>query len=117
MAYENRLNWTDVEWAKHLGCPVEMVTGYREWVNNNYIAYIAQNPATKRYMVVVDRFDYAPSGWKRCLPMITSERQFISPSIAEKYAERKFIPSLQLAEYNAKIHSVPAKAIQMLKIR
>ncbi len=113
----SRLNWTDVDWAAHLGCPVNMVAQYRAIVNDNFVACIRREALTNKYKVCLERRHDTPSGMRRTIPVFSSARGFRSPELCRKYAQLRVIPSLELNTYWAMILGIPQRALQMINVR
>ncbi len=111
MAVENRLHWTDVDWAQHLGCPEKMVGKIRHTINTKYSANIAQDPKTNWYRVTVKYLDKG-----RTITVAVSGNSFESWDSCWNYAYHDFIPSLELNRAKAKLFAVPRRAIQMLQL-
>ncbi len=115
MMDKNRISWTNLDWAEHLGCLVQKVSEYREWVNENYFAYVGQNTETKEYRIYIDRRHDTPSGMFRTIT-VASSKPFSNGKECAAYGRDILIPSLELSEFHAKLNGVPSRVLQLLKL-
>ena len=114
---QSRIEWTDEQWAKHLGTSVEKIPQIREIINDAYAAAVVRNGRSGKMAVAVYTYEITPSGFKRPLLSVTSNKEFEQPSAAIKYANEEFLPKLTLSKYVVSSLKVPAAAIQMLSIK
>ena len=112
-----QLNWTDKQWAAHLGCDVPRVQKIRKFILDNYFVGVGQIAGTTRYSCGLYRIDCAPSGFPRFYVVQSLNKDFETSAAATKYANEKFIPNLELLPSMAKIANVPARALQMLHVQ
>ena len=120
----NRDNWTDADWAKHLGVEESKVPEIRDFVENNYFIYISRfitetfnGKYDNLYHVGMDRRHDKPSGSVRFIPLFTDNTGFYSAEDAAKYANKYLIPTLELTELLSKITEIPVRALQLLKVK
>lgn len=111
-----QLNWTDKEWASHLRCDVRDIPALRKWVNENYFPDIAINQDNGNYLFCMSKLDFAPSGAKRLIPVITSNTDFDTKKQAIQHANEVIIPGLEFNPIVAWKMGVPQRALQMLHI-
>ena len=111
-----QLKWTDEQWAAHLGCAVQDVIKYKRWLLENYLPYLAQDVATKRYLFILSRRHDSPSGFVRYVDMMHRSTHQEKPTDARDYANEVIIPGLQLNSAFARLYNVPEKILQMLHI-
>ncbi len=114
MAYENRLNWTDVEWAKHLGCPTYMAEAYRKIVNDIYMLSIKFDIKSYTYRIHIERNYKTANGTEKRMTVASSTAVFRTAPQALIYAWKNFIPSLELRQYGNPEYELPPRAIQLL---
>ena len=111
-----QLNWTDKQWAAHLGCAVQDVPRYKRWLLENYLPYLAQDVATKRYLFILSRRHDTPSGFARYIDMMHKSTHQENAKDARDYANENIIPGLCLNSAFARVYNVPSKILQMLHI-
>ncbi|MBR6598042.1 MAG: hypothetical protein IKK76_01420 [Alphaproteobacteria bacterium] len=111
-----QLNWTDKDWAAHLGCVVQDVPKFKHYLEQNFWLGIWQERDTKlKYAEIQVRHD-TPSGNVRYVPMATSRGFNMSLDAMVRYTNNEFIPSLELKPAVAGLRGVPPKILQMLHI-
>lgn len=109
---KSRLNWTDMDWANYLGCPVHRVSAYRQILDNNLIPKIECDKKTGKYFFALYRYDVA----KNLQLMMSADRQFNRFNDAACDANN-IISISELDDYWAEQLHIPNKAIQMMLIR
>lgn len=116
MADENRLKWTDVDWARHLGCSAKIVVESRKWLESNIFANVNIDPKTETYGIEVSKRHDTPSGAFRTIPIMTIRTTYKTADDCIKYANEKFIPTLELTRFWAQTYGVPQRTLQMLRV-
>ena len=111
-----QLNWTDEQWAVHLGCTVQRVPYIRNIIRANFFPGIGQNKENGKFSFYMTKMDYAPSGAERVQLFLTSDKEFESSERATKYANQEILPRLTLTPFRARAMNVPEGALQMLHI-
>ena len=111
-----QLNWTDKEWASHLRCDVRDIPALRKWLKENYFPGIATNQDNGNHLFYMSRLDFAPSGAKRIMPVMLSNKEFDTEPQAIKHANEVIIPSLEFNPIKARLMGVPQRALHMLHI-
>lgn len=112
-----QLNWTDIQWASHLGCDVQRIQKIRNFILDNYFVGVGRIRGTARYSCGLYKMDYSPSGFPRFYVVQSLNKDFESSAAATKYANETFIPNLELWPSVAKIANVPVRALQMLHVK
>ena len=111
-----QLNWTDKDWAVHLGGVVQDVPKFKNYLEQNFFLGIWQEHDTKlKYAEIQVRHD-TPSGNIRYVTMATSRGFNISLEDMVEYTNNEFIPSLELKPVAAGLRGVPPKILRMLHI-
>lgn len=113
---KSRLDWQDVDWAKHFGCSVQQVDQYRKIVDDNFLFVIERKRISQKYSLAVYRYDIAPSGAKRLQLMISSKKEFEDLNSA-LWDANNIISCLELNDFCANALNIPKQAIQMALIR
>jgi hypothetical protein len=111
-----QLNWTDEQWAAHLGCAVRRIPFIRRIICANFFPCIVKNEENGRYLFCMTRKYYAPSGAERVKEFFTYDKEFNSSESAIKYANQEILPGLKLTPFGARAMNVPVGALQMLHI-
>ncbi len=117
MSDENRLKWTNEDWARFLGCSGPLVVKYRKMVNDNFYAYVGRHIDTKKYDFAIERRHDTPSGSPRFIPMLTTSRHFDTEHECRNWVQKTLIPSLELNDFYASLYKMPARALQLVKVR
>ena len=113
----SRIKWTDDQWAKYLGVNVKDIEKIRNTVNQYYESTIVKNRQTGMYAVAIYRYDITPSGYKRPILLVTSNKEYQNAEDAVKFANDTFLPGLELSRAWACAYEIPAKSIQMLHVK
>ena len=111
-----QLNWTDEQWAAHLGCVVRRIPCIRKIICANFFPGIGQNQENGKFSFYMTKKYYAPSGAERVKLFLTSNKEFDSSESAIKYANQEILPCLKLTPFRAHAMNVPEGALQMLHI-
>lgn len=111
-----QLNWTDKDWAAHLGCAVQDVPKFKHYLEQNFFVGIWQEDDTKLKHAEIQVRRDTPSGNIRYVSMVTSPGFNISLEDMVEYTNNEFIPSLELRLVAAGLRGVPPKILQMLHI-
>lgn len=111
-----QLNWTDEQWAAHLGCAVRRIPFIRRIICANFFPGIGKNEENGKFSFYITKKYYAPSGAERVRLFLTSDKEFESSECATKYANREILPCLTLTPFSARAMNVPVGALQMLHI-
>ena len=113
---KNRLNWTDLDWAEYLKCPVQKIFEYRKILNDNYVMVVERNKKTGKYSFAMYRYYITPSGNDRLQLLLSGKQSFLTYSEAVNNANGK-ISKMELKDFWVKSLNVPKQAIQMMLIR
>lgn len=111
-----QLEWTDEQWAAHLGCAVQRVPLISAFVTENYFPCIAKHSETGMHVFCMSKRDIAPSGAERVIPFLSSNKEFEDLSKAIQYANQEILPRLELTKFAADSIGIPTRALQMLHI-
>ena len=111
-----QLNWTDEQWATHLGCVARRIPCIRKIICANFCPGIYQNKENGKFSFYVTKKYYATSGTERFKLFLTSDKEFESSERAIKYANQEILPCLKLTPFGARAMNVPEGALQMLHI-
>lgn len=114
---ENRINWSDEQWASHLGIEPKDLPRVRDFMNENYSAAIVRNKNTNNFTVALYKYHVAPSGFKTLQLMATATKDFPDSAKATYYANNEFFPSLEMNDFWDKSLKIPKRAFQLLSIR
>ena len=112
---KNRLDWTDLDWATYLGCPVARVSEYRKILDENYVMVIEKNKKSGKYSFAMYRYYVKPSGNDGFQLLLSSKREFVTKTEAINNANGH-ISNMELKDFWSKSLNVPSKAIQMMLI-
>ena len=102
--YQDRSDWTNAQWANYLGC------------DENFVAMVCYNLATKKYSFVVSRRIYGlqnDSRWVRWQYVDDCDTRQSALEVGIK----GLIPRLELGEIAAETFNVPRATPQMLKFK
>lgn len=111
-----QLSWTDEQWASHLQWDVRDIPALRQYITENFFPVISCDIQSGKYFFHITKLDVAPSGAKRTLPLLSSNKEFDSYPRAAKYANEEILPRIELTPFRARIMGVPERALQMLHI-
>ena len=111
-----RLDWQDVDWAKYLGCSVQQVQEYKEFLNNNFVPVIEHDKKNNRYSFAMYRYHTHPSGHKSLQLMSTRDVGFATRAEAIDDAN-SIISCMEFTAFWEKMYNMPKRAIQMMLIR
>ena len=111
-----QLNWTDKDWATHLGCVVQDVPRFKKYLAENFYLALWQERDTGLKYAEVRMVHNKPSGEFRSIPIVTSNARDITLNDLIEQTNNTFVPSLVLKPHIATAHQVPAKLLQMLHI-
>ena len=114
---ENRINWSDEQWASHLGIETKDLPRVRNFIDENYSATIVRNKNTNNFTVALYKYHVAPSGFKTLQLMATATKDFPDSAKATYYANSEFLPNLELSDFFEKSLKMPKRALQLLSIR
>jgi len=113
----DRLNWTDKDWAAYLGCPVEHIQKYRDRLEKDFVSRVDIKKSDGNYHYCLYTYRVNESGNKMLQPIYSSTTGFSSEKNAVDEANEKIIPILLLPEPYARKNNMPDKALQMLVIK
>ena len=111
-----QLNWTDKEWAAHLGCAATDIPRFKKYLTENFYLALWQEKGTGLKYAEVRMMHNTPSGAFRSIPIVTSNARDITLDDLIEQTNNTFVPSLVLKPHIATAHQVPAKLLQMLHI-
>ena len=112
---QERKEWTNVQWARHLGCNARKLPQIREKINGKYRAFIGVTPDSgvetdgKWHFYIMENMGV----WRTTF---YSKEGFSGPTEMAEFAEEEIIPNLEMNPFFAKQDGVPIKAWQMLKM-
>ncbi|MBR4891609.1 MAG: hypothetical protein IKZ34_00310 [Alphaproteobacteria bacterium] len=112
-----QLNWTDKQWAAHLGCAVQEVPSVRTYVYDNFFPVIEQHKDSGLYKFLVTKMDTSIAGTKRVMPMISDNKEFSDLESAKTHANNQVIPKLELTKFWSDALNIPQRALQLLHIK
>ena len=112
-----QLNWTDKQWAAHLGCAVQEVQNIRAYVRANFFPVIEQNNDTKEYNFLMTKMSTSMAGTRRVMPMVSDKKLFSDFESARTHANNEVIPKLELTKFWSDALYIPKRALQMLHIK
>jgi hypothetical protein len=113
---EKRSEWTDEEWAAHLGCVVRRIPYIRKIICANFFPGIDQNKENGKFSFCIKQKYFDPSGTERFKLFMKSNKEFESSESAIKHAKQEILPGLKLTAFRAHAMNVPVCALQMLRI-
>ena len=115
---QDRINWSDEQWATHLEIPVTQLSRIRNSVDEQYLAEIVRSTVNaKNFTVALYKRNTALSGIKTLQLIATAPKEFSESFEARMYANNEFLPSLEMTADWAKIAKLPKRALQLLSIR
>lgn len=114
---ESRINWSDKQWAEHLGIETKDLPRVREFVKENYETAIVRNTDTNKFTVALYKYHVSPSGFKTLHLIATGVKDYLNSPDAVRYANTEFFPGLELADFWVKSLKMPKRALQLLSIR
>jgi hypothetical protein len=112
-----QLNWTDKQWAIHMGCPVQEVPSIRTYVHANFFPVIEQDKDTKAFNFLMTEMATSIAGTRRVMPKVSDEKSFSDFESARTHANNEVIPKLELTKFWSDALYIPQRALQMLHIR
>jgi hypothetical protein len=112
-----QLNWTDEQWAIHMGCPVQDVPSIRTYVRANFFPVIEQDKESGEYNFAVTRMGTSMSGTRRVVPMVSDKKVFSDVESARTHANNEVIPKLELSKFWSNALYIPQRALQMLHVQ
>lgn len=112
-----QLKWTDKEWASHLQWDVQDIPSLRKWMTENYFPQIVKITRTGNFAFHMTKLDIAPSGAKRIMTIVSSNKEFESFARAAQYANQEILPRMELTKVAADMMGMPTRALQMLHIK
>lgn len=112
-----QLNWTDKQWAAHLGCAVSDVSRIKKSVTDNFIPVVCQGHNAGEYFCNIRKKHMVTSGNTCLLLWFSSSKCFKSYRDAQKYANEQFFQQIKLSYQMAKMYNLPNRALNMLHIR
>lgn len=112
-----RENWTDKEWAEHIGTTEKHIKELRELISKNYLPVILQHRETKKYHFAIERVNMSPSGMVRYCVQYTASHGFDTHEAAARDANENLIPSMELTATFAKSNNLPIRALQLLHVK
>ena len=112
-----QLNWTDKQWAIHMGCPVQEVPSIRTYVHANFFPVIEQDKDTKAFNFLMTEMATSIAGTRRVMPMVSDKKSFSDFESARTHANNEVIPKLELTKFWSDALYIPQRALQMLHIR
>lgn len=114
---EDRINWSDQDWAKYLNCPVEKIPEYRKALSANIVMEVHFCNANERYQFQIYQKVVGSEGKTIKSPVYFDfPHTYKDKKRVVRYAN-EMISSLELKDEVAKKFDVPAKSVQMMLIR
>ena len=115
---EDRINWSDEQWAVHLGIPVTTLSHTRNSVDDQYLVNVVRSTMNANlFTVALYKRNTMPSGIKTLQLIATAPKEFPESFEARKYANNEFLPSLEMTDDWARMARLPKRALQLLSIR
>ncbi|MBP3397968.1 MAG: hypothetical protein J6K82_03490 [Alphaproteobacteria bacterium] len=112
-----QLKWTDKQWAVHLGCAVQDVPKFKQYLEENFCLSLWQErDSSLKYAEIQCRHN-TPSGFVRYVSIATSRAFEMPLDKMVEYTNTVFVPSLELQSGVAKLRGIPQKILQMLHIK
>jgi hypothetical protein len=112
-----QLDWTDKQWAAHLGCSVQEVPHIRTYVYANFFPVIEQDKDTKAYNFMMTRMSTSFAGTRRVILTVSDKKAFADVESARTHANNEVIPKLELTKFWSDALYIPKRALQMLHIK
>jgi hypothetical protein len=117
MLKENRIGWTDRDWANHFNCTLQNVHQYRKVLKQNFLPCIEIDKENREFYFVLYKIGSTLSGKQKLVPMISGGMAFDSHKDAIKDAYTNIMPGITLEKNWAAGHHIPVNAIQMMHVR
>jgi hypothetical protein len=114
---KKRENWTNAEWAKHLGVSASKIPTLKKIASNSYVVSVERKIDDSRWHFVLLRKHKTPRGAARLIPVDRGDKGFPTAEAAAKDANERIIPKLELTEFQSKINEVPPGILQFLKVK
>jgi len=114
---EDRINWSDQDWAKYLNCPVEKIPEYRKALSANIVMEVHFCNANERYEFRIFKKVIGSKGRKIKSPVLLDWVHAHHDKAQVVRCANEMISSLELKDEVAKKFNVPAKSVQMMLIR
>lgn len=113
-----RYQWTNLDWANYLQCPIREVPSLRSYISESYLPAVCKHVATGKYHFCVYRLHVAPSGWRDWHLWLSDDKNgFTNAQDAICYANEIAIPQLQFNDIFARFAGVPTRALQLMHIK
>ena len=114
---ENRINWSEPQWAQHLGTTVQEMPYIRRCISDNYGVEIARNTNTGKYVGRIIEYQKSLHNFFTLTKVIsTAPMEFSEPDKAREYTKNEFLAHLVIPGFKFKGGKLPAGAFQLLAI-
>ena len=117
MIKDTRSGWKDADWAAYLGCSPFSIPDYRKKLDGKFTTAIVQHPQTRKYRFEIYAYDYTPSGKKNIQLIYSGNRVFDTYVDALTDANVNVIPTMELNPAWVKHFGMPAKAVQLIRVK
>lgn len=114
---KSRSEWTDLDWANYLCCPIHEIPSIRKFLEDNYVPVIERNKSTGHYSFAMYRYHIAPSGAKDLHLMLSDDKHSFSNLTDALCDANNIISTLEFTNFWADALNVPKRSLQMLLIR
>ena len=110
-----RSEWTNLDWASYLQCPIQEVPVLQNYISENYLPTIGKNRVTGKYHFCVLKLHVSPSGWRDWHLWLSDDKKgFTNESDVVRYVNETVIPTLQFNDAYAKLADIPVRALQLM---
>ena len=109
----SRQNWSDLDWANYLNCPITEIPSIKNYMQENYSSLISTNMHNGKRFVRLYRHEITPSESIRPIQIYSAELH--TPNFVREANDK--ISTLELTDFWAKALNVPKRALQMMLIR
>ena len=114
---EDRINWSDEQWAEHLGIPVTQLFYTRNSIKEQYAVDIVRNDQNKNiFTVALYQIRTSPSGFTTRQCIATAPKEHSDSVAARNYANKEFLPALEMSDTWVKTTHLPKRALQLLSV-
>lgn len=111
-----QLNWSDEQWAAHLGCAAHEIFAIRKSIHERFYPWVARIEKTNTYALYIT-MTTTLSGRKRKMSWGIAHGEFDNEKKATQYANEIIIPGLELNPNQVDMLNIPSRALQMLHIK
>ena len=114
---ENRINWSEPQWANHLGTTVQELPQIRRCISDNYGIEIARNSETGKYVGRIIEYQRSLHDFFTLTKVVsTAPKEFAESEKAIEYTKNEFLANLVIPGFRFKGGNLPAGAFQLLAV-